>query len=150
MKTNKAFTLIELLVVVLIIGILAAIAVPQYQKAVGKTKLQEALIQARALINAQTEYMLANDGNFASNINLLSLNFPDNKWYCNSEYSYCNYAYSDESTASLEILYSNSSYLLMCIAKNKKQKAECLSIGGKNSYVNSSNNYTYYTVYDKF
>jgi prepilin-type N-terminal cleavage/methylation domain-containing protein len=52
---KKAFTLIELLVVVLIIGILAAIALPQYQTAVAKTRVSEALIVGKNMRTALDE-----------------------------------------------------------------------------------------------
>ena len=54
------FTLIEVLVVVLIIGILAAVAVPQYEKAVWKARAAELRSVTRALATAQEAYFMAN------------------------------------------------------------------------------------------
>ena len=75
MHKIKVFTLIELLVVVLIIGILAAIALPQYERAVEKSRSTEALQNASALQRAIDMYLLESgypDTN--TNINFLGNN----------------------------------------------------------------------------
>jgi prepilin-type N-terminal cleavage/methylation domain-containing protein len=62
------FTLIELLVVVLIIGILAAIAVPQYFKVVEKGKAAEALTTFDAIRGGEERY-LADTGFYCAAVN---------------------------------------------------------------------------------
>ncbi len=81
-KCCYGFTLIELLVVVLIIGILVAVALPQYQYAVGKSRYASIKHMTETLYQAQQLYYLTH-GEYAKDFTKLDLHLGD-KNYQNS------------------------------------------------------------------
>ena len=72
----KGFTLVELLVVVIIIAVLAAVALPQYKKAVIKTKYMELISIGKKIEQAQNLYFLEN-GFYATNLEELPIKIGD-------------------------------------------------------------------------
>ena len=77
MQNKQAFTLIELLVVVLIIGILAAVALPQYKMAVVKSRLAAIKPMMSALKNAEEIYYMAN-GDYVYDFTNIELDIDHN------------------------------------------------------------------------
>ncbi|MGB2579019.1 type II secretion system protein G [Elusimicrobium simillimum] len=77
---KKGFTLIELLVVVLIIGILAAIALPQYTKAVEKSRAAQAVITVRALAEA-VEFYYMEHNEYPTSIDDIYLDQAQSKYF---------------------------------------------------------------------
>ena len=72
---KQGFTLLELLIVVLIIGILAGIALPNYQRATAKAELTQVISVLKPYAEAQERYFLAN-GQYATSTANLDVRVP--------------------------------------------------------------------------
>jgi len=80
--SRLGFTLVELLVVVLIIGILAAVALPQYGKAVERARASEAFMLLKSVHQAAQAYQMEH-GTYPDSFDELAVNIPwtgNTKW----------------------------------------------------------------------
>ena len=143
---RKGFTLIELLVVVLIIGILSAVALPQYNRAVLKSRATQGFVTLSALEKAQQEYKLAN-GTFTTELDNLSIHFDDDSIACGGVDAvggaYCNMKITDTLKMEVVLTYHDNGYKWRCVAlqNNNTANAVCKSFGGSVFQTGYSLNY---------
>ena len=155
-KKSKGFTLIEMLVVVLIIGILAAVALPQYQMAVTKAKVASILPLMRRWKDAYAEYKLQHGSYLTKDwaypdADEIGVSWPSD-WECSSKGTECYNDYwhcgiSDEQTGWIycdhgnvfsiyvyqhdEPTYINFRDKITCYGSDTEGHKICKALGGK-------------------
>lgn len=163
MYEKQGFTLIELLVVVLIIGILSAVALPQYTKAVAKSRMTQALTWARNIRDAERVYFMAN-GSYTQDLDELDISLPGCEkvsedvlfrcadgwriWLTNipSIYVYLPTKYTDNKSVGVEYYFSPSLERRLCFASPSSDQwvSVCASYGG--TVIAESGGVRFYTI----
>ena len=143
-RSIKGFTLIELLVVVIIIGILAAIALPQYQKAVFNSRVAKAMVRVRAFDQSAADFYLSH-GYYANKWDALVLN-PGSSCYASN--AFCQFSVAKGLMFQIMISsgYTTGNYYRwQCMATVGNTLAEdyCSKHG---SYSTTMNGYKYYRL----
>ncbi len=129
------FTLIELLVVVLIIGILAAVAFPQYQKAVVKSRFAEAISNLKTISQADKACRLAKDYCGMDELDV-EVGTDINRWGSNTE----NFQYQTGLIHGIVAQYNKEDVCLCLydsgkfVVKQWREKPDCVSKAASMDY----------------
>lgn len=157
----KGFTLVELLMVVLIIGILTAMAVPVYQRAVDHSRYSALMPVSKAMANAEEVFYLGN-GSYTETFNDLSVDVPadiqdsvasldkDTRLVLNAASTHQNIRATKDSLDSRYVIYFNYSphfpgdVHCEALTKSARAKALCQSLGG--TELGTAGSYTTYLL----
>ena len=126
-QAKQGFTLIELLVVVLIVGILAAVALPQYQVAVAKARVNRLIPLMKSIENAQEVYKMAN-GEYSADLTVLDIDMPsggqltdDNKRVDYNDFS----CFLGNSTTTKDSLYCQDNHYAFSLERYYGKRTYC-------------------------
>ena len=125
MNKNSGFTIVELVVVLVIIGILAALALPQYTKTVERSRQSEALTSLGAIRGAQMRYYLEK-ADYTTNFDNLDI---DNRSFG----TYFNYTLLDPTTATGDVARATRTGTRNPCATAKKEYTINISDNGTTS-----------------
>ena len=142
LRSTHAFTLIEILIAVLIIAVLVAVAIPQYQKAVYKSRYSSLMPIGKSIAQGNEVYYLAN-GEYTTEKKELDIDGPSDAMTGTSvdleddpEYlSYVRVANTDKVPNARYVVYQQHSAKFadttMCEAKDESARELCKNLGGE-------------------